>query len=185
MAAQRPLAGAVLTSFRTTEDQTLELWVTNSGNRSIDLHLHVEVAAFTGEKIVDTLLTVAAPAYGSRRVWSSPAAEHQPGPNRYAWVSDLLGNTDANRVFFTPLKDLRLPGSRLATRVTALHGGTADITLTSHGYSYLARLLAPAPGVTFSRNYLDLRDGDQARITVGNLPPDFDPERLLAAVYPH
>ena len=61
--------------------------------------------------------------------------------------------------------------------------GTAELTLTSLGYSYLARVHAPAPGVTFSRNYLDLRGGQEATIIVRGLPEGFDPAGLRAAAY--
>jgi hypothetical protein len=55
--------------------------------------------------------------------------------------------------------------------------------VASYGYTYLARVPAPAAGVTFDVNYLDLRDGDRVRIQVSGLPDGFDPAALRAFGY--
>jgi beta-mannosidase len=174
---------AVLTSFVRTDGGMLELWVTNSGRVAESLDLRVEVATFAGARIVDEQVAVVAPAATSRCVWSAAAADYGPGPDRYAWVSEALGRTEPNRLFFAPLKDLPLAVGRVELHAGPNIASTAELTLTSRGYSYLARVYAPAPGATFSRNYLDLRDGQEATITVRGLPQGFDPVLLRAAAY--
>lgn len=124
-----------------------------------------------------------APPATSRCVWSAAASEYEPGPDRYAWVSEASARTEPNRLFFAPLKDLPLAAGRIELRAGPSINGSAELTLTSRGYSYLARVYAPAAGVTFSRNYLDLRDGQEARITVRGLPDGYDPADLRASVY--
>ncbi|REF00780.1 beta-mannosidase [Thermomonospora umbrina] len=173
----------VLTSFVRTEDGGLELWVTNSGVRDVSLDLRVEVATFTGRRVVDERVSVVARAYDSRSVWSVASDVYEPGPDRYAWVSEAIGTTEPNRLFFAPIKDLLVTGGTVELVAGPNEGGCADITLISHGYSYLARVLTPAPGITFDRNYLDLRDGDRAEITVRGLPDGFDPATLRVAAY--
>ncbi|MHA6761220.1 glycoside hydrolase family 2 protein [Streptacidiphilus sp. PAMC 29251] len=174
----------VLASFVRTDDGGIQLWVSNSGRTPVELRLRVEVAGFAGEQFVDEYLDLVAAPGSSRPVWSAPAAAFGPGPDRFAWVSDGAGRIEPNRLFFGPLKDLPLTLGEVETRIEpGAADGTAEVVLTSHGYSYLTRVLAPAPGVTFDRNYLDLRDGQQARILVGGLPKDFDPADLHIAGY--
>jgi beta-mannosidase len=171
----------VLASFRRTEDGGVELWVTNSGRHDVSLALDVDISAFTGGQVLHERVDVVTTAGDSRPVWSADASA--VGPDRYAWVSDTGGEVEPNRLFFAHVKDLPLTEGRVAADIQAGPDGTATVTLTAHGYAYLARVLAPAPGVTFSRNYLDLRDGQRVRIDVGGLPEGFDPSTLRVATY--
>jgi beta-mannosidase len=178
----------VLASFVRTDDGGLELWVSNSGRDPESLRLRVEVATFTGDQVLDVNVDVVAAPGTSVPVWSAPADAFAPGPDRFAWVSDTAGLIEPNRLFFAALKELPILGTGEVTvdvepGVEVDGHGTAEITLTSRGYNYLTRVLSPAPGVTFSRNYLDLRDGQQVRSQVGGLPKDFDPTTLRVAGY--
>ncbi|MFC8823828.1 hypothetical protein ACFT9I_00505 [Streptomyces sp. NPDC057137] len=175
----------VLTSFVRHDDGRLELWVTNSGRTAVSLDLRVEVAAFADGRILDERVRVVADPGSSRPVWSAAPETYEPGPDRFAWVGEASGRTEPNRLFFAALKELPLQDSRTELRTGPVEDGSAELTLTAHGYAYLARVLAPAPGVTFSRNYLDLRDGESARITVRGLPDGFDPAELRHAAYRH
>ncbi|GAA2118435.1 beta-mannosidase [Actinomadura napierensis] len=175
--------GRVLASFVRAGDGRLELWVTNSGRTDTSLDLRVEVSTFTGKSVVDERVTAVARAGESRPVWSAGPDVYQPGPDRYAWVSEAHSLIEPNRLFFAPLKDLPVAEGTVELTTGPNTGGTAELTLTGRGYCYLARVLTPVPGVTFSRNYLDLRDGDEARITAEGLPDGFDPATLRAAVY--
>ncbi len=74
----------------------------------------------------------------------------------------------ANRLFFAQLKDLRLGEGC----VEAERAGDGLVRLRSTGYSYFCRLVADRPGVKFSQNYVDLRDGDVVDIRVTGLPSD-------------
>ena len=173
----------VLASFLRTADDGLELWVTNSGRHDVRLGLRVEVATFTGERILDEHLTVVAAAGDSRVVWSATADVMELAPDRYAWVSDAAGVVEPNRLFFAPIKDLSLGTSRIEVSAKTNRRGGAELTLTSHGYSYLTRIVAPARGVTFSQNYMDLRDGQSVRVQVAGLPDGFDVSTLRIATY--
>ncbi|MER5699744.1 beta-mannosidase [Streptomyces mirabilis] len=173
----------VLASFVRTEDDDLEVWVTNSGREKASLSLRVDVATFTGQSILIDHVDVISQPGTSHRVWRTSARNYQPGLDRYAWVSETDGALEPNRLFFAPLKDLPLNDSRLDLEVRPDGEGRAEVTLTSHGYSYLARVLPPSTGIRFDRNYLDLRDGDQASILVEGLPTGFDLGQLKAATY--
>jgi beta-mannosidase len=39
------------------------------------------------------------------------------------------------------------------------------------------------PGVRYSDNYVDLRPGDEATITLDRLPADFDPATITVRAY--
>jgi beta-mannosidase len=169
----------VLASFTRAGD-SLQLWVTNSGPDAARLDLLVEVATFAGKSIVEERLTVEVAPYRSEPVWTGVVT---PGPDRFAWVSDAAGVVEPNRLFFAPLKDLQFGEGRVDARVITTGEGTASVELRSTGYSYLTRIVTPAPGVSFSANYLDLRDGDTALIEVTGLPTGFDPADLTASRY--
>ncbi|HEY3712112.1 MAG TPA: hypothetical protein VGL64_22235 [Amycolatopsis sp.] len=169
----------VLASFTRSGD-ALQLWITNSGPDAACLDLLVEVATFAGKSIVEERLTVEVAPYSSEPVWTGVVP---PGPDRFAWVSDAAGIVEPNRLFFAPLKDLQFGDGCVDAQVTATGDGTASVELRSTGYSYLARIATPAPGVSFSANYLDLRDGDTAQVEVTGLPAGFDPADLTVSRY--
>ncbi|MFD0584939.1 beta-mannosidase [Dactylosporangium darangshiense] len=173
----------VLASFTRPEGGGLQLWVTNSGRHDVNLDLRIEVTTFTGVPILDERLQATAAAGTSRPVWSADDRTFEPGPDRYAYVSDAADLIEPNRLFFAPLKELRLGSGWIDVHARPGPQDSAEVTLTSHGYNYLTRVLAPRPGVVFSRNYLDLRDGGQARIHVRGLPDGFDTADLHVAAY--
>jgi beta-mannosidase len=99
--------------------------------------------------------------------------------DQYAWVSSPGGDIEPNRSFFGFLKDLPLDGTVDAV-VTWTGESTAEVELTSHGYSYFAHVLSPHPGARFASNYVDLRDGDRHVVCVSGLQPGTD---LKVATY--
>jgi beta-mannosidase len=173
----------VVASFTRTADGTLELWVTNSGIAAAALTLRVEIATFEGKQIIDEQVDVEVAGHASEPVWSAAPATFEAGPDRFAWVSESAGKIEPNRLFFSPIKDLELGTGHVEAEVTAGPDGTAVVELLSRGYSYLARVTAPVPGVTFSANYLDLRDGARKRIEVSGLPSGFDLDQLTIDTY--
>jgi hypothetical protein len=54
------------------------------------------------------------------------------------------------------------------------------VRVRATGFNYFVRIRTPAPQVRFSDNYLDLRDGDIAEITVLGLPEDVRDDQLRA-----
>ena len=177
----------VLASFAWSADDGLTLWLTNDLRTGVHVRLRAQVTTFARETVLDEEVTAVAAAGSSAPVWSAPAERVGAGPDRYAWVAPVgdngAGPVGANRLFFAPLKRLRLPPSRVTTRVLSSTAGHAELELTASGYVYMGRVAAPGPGVTFSANHLDLRDGDRVRISVSGLPPDFDPSLLRATTY--
>jgi beta-mannosidase len=167
----------VLASFR-VDSGTLELWVTNSGASAVQLDLSVEVAAFSGSSSTRDQVAVTSAAGSSQVVWRGPV----PDAQSFAWVSASDGAIAPNRAFFAPLKTLPLTGTveGVATRTGAT---TATVELTSHGYSYLARVHTPWPQVHVEPNYLDLRDGDRVQVSVTDLPEDADLDLLSFASF--
>ena len=176
----------VLASFTWSPADGLTLWFTNDLRTDAAVRLRVRVATFAGATVLEEEVAAAAPPGGSAPVWTAPPERVAAGPDRYAWVEPADGSGGsygANRLFFAPVKRLELGPARLEWKVVKAAEGRAELALASHGYTYLARVAAPAPGVTFSANYLDLRDGDTARIQVSGLPGGFDPAGLEVAGY--
>jgi beta-mannosidase len=156
------------------------LWVTNSGAATVDLTLSVQVASFDGTVAHEEQLQVQSAGGSSVPVWITPV---RPSAGQFVWVSDAAGVIAPNRRFFARLKDLPLDQAAVQATVRPTGSSTASVELVSEGYSYSTHVLAPAPNVTFSSNYLDLRTGDRVTIDVAGLPEGFNPASLEVRTY--
>lgn len=171
----------VLASFAPTADGGLELWLSNSTAAPVTRTLRVEVLEFNGGIVLDQTVTGTVAAGESALLWSAAAAEVAASGERFAWVSGE--GIRSNRWFFTEIKDVAFGPSELVVQREDVAPGTARITVTSRGYSYLVRVLSPAGFVRFSDNYLDLRDGESTTIEVTNLPTGVTAADLDVAGY--
>jgi beta-mannosidase len=61
--------------------------------------------------------------------------------------------------------------------------GEVSVTIAAQGHAYLVHILSPVPGVRFSDNYFDLRDGETTTITVVGLPDGFPVQELEVRGY--
>ncbi|MYT73489.1 MULTISPECIES: glycoside hydrolase family 2 protein [unclassified Streptomyces] len=173
----------VLASFVRDESGGLDLWITSSGVRPVRSVLAVEVLRLDGSVILAEHVTVDVPAGTSRKVWSAPADRIGSGPDRVAWVSSTDGAVPGNRLLFGRIKDIDWPASTLETTYEATGQSSGVLKLTSRGYSFQARVTCDDPGARFSENYLDLRDGDTAHITVTGLSAPTDTATFTARAY--
>jgi beta-mannosidase len=170
----------LLASFR-LDGERLELWVSNAG-RDATVELDVSVRTFAGDAKVAAHVSDAIATGESKVVWS---ADGVAARDRYAWVQ---GNgVPANRLLFAEIKDVPFGASNLTWTAESTGESTATLTLASEGYTFLAHVLAPAPGVRFSDNYVDIPDGGQVRIDVTGLPSGFDASSFAVNRYagPH
>ncbi|HYI52543.1 MAG TPA: glycoside hydrolase family 2 protein, partial [Microlunatus sp.] len=167
----RRVFAPVLASFLVDGD-ALEVWVSNSGRTPVSGRLVITLAGFETRVDLREELTVELAPGESRVVWRRAGLPLTA--DRYAWVESPDDLVPANRLFFAEIKDL--PFGPSTVRVAVEHTGpsTALVRLTAEGYAYFVHLLTPVPGVRFSDNHLDLRDGDSVVIEVTGLPVDFD-----------
>jgi len=171
----------VLASFSPTAEGGLELWLSNSTAIEVTRTLRVEVLEFAGGTVLDTTVTGTVLAGESALLWSGTADEVAASSGRFAWVSGE--GVRSNRWFFTEIKDVTFGPSELVVEREDVAPGSARITVTSRGFSYLVRVLSPAGFVRFSDNYLDLRDGESVVIEVDNLPVGVTAADLEVAGY--
>lgn len=169
----------VVATFRADADR-LELWVTNSSTADAELQLRVVLASLDGRTRPAAEIETVAKAHDSRPVWTAPV----PLPDLVPWAADAQGAIEPNRLFLAPLKELN-PAGRVEGLARRLGGRTVEVTLRSTGYSYLARVMAPLPGITFDRNYVDLLDGQTAVVRLEGVPDDLDLSTLRVASYGH
>ncbi len=170
----RRVYSPTLASFRDGDDDTLELWVTHNGLEPVATRCVVTVETFAGDVTRRDELDVEVSPGGSQMVWSIPRVGVGDPTTHLLRVTTDDGAFPANRLFLAEVKDLQFGAARLDWTVEPTGVGTASITIASRGYSYLVRVLSPTPGVSFSDNYLDLRDGQSVRIEVSGLPEGFD-----------
>jgi beta-mannosidase len=174
----------VLASFREADDGGLELWISNSGRTSSEAEAIVMVGGFDGTPIRRDALNVQLEPGESRSVWSLATGDLTRDGGTYAWVESPNGAFPSNRHFFAEIKDLTFGKSELDVSVTANGAGDgAVVDVVSRGYSYFVHIPSPVPGLRFTDNYLDLRDGDRTQIEVSGLPPNFDLSRLKVCGY--
>lgn len=170
----------VLASFRHDGD-TLELWLSHSGRRHADVDAVVSIGSVRdGEARRESLAVTLAPGE-SRPVWTAELAD--AGPETYAWVESPSGAFPSNRYYFAEIKDIPFGDVELDVQATALDDGRAVLRIRSRGHAYFVHVETPEPGVRFSDNYLDLRDGDTVEVTVSGLPDGFDVKRLEVRGY--
>lgn len=172
----------VLASFRDSDDGGLELWISNSGRTPVEAEAVVLVGGFDGTTVRRDALNVQLGPGESRAVWTLPAAGFPRDGGTYAWVESPNAAFPSNRHFFAEIKDLTFGKSELDVSVRE-NGDGAVVDIESRGYSYFVHVPSPVPGLRFTDNYLDLRDGDQARIEVSGLPLNFDLSRLEVRGY--
>lgn len=174
----------VLASFRDADDGSggLELWISNSGRVPAEAEAIVMVGGFDGTTIRRDALNVELAPGSSRLVWTLATADFPRDGGTYAWVESPNGAFPSNRHFFAEIKDLTFGKSELDVSVSAAEDG-AMVDIVSRGYSYFVHLPSPVPGLRFTDNYLDLRDGDRARIEVSGLPSNFDLGQLKVVGY--
>ncbi|HEX3783262.1 MAG TPA: glycoside hydrolase family 2 protein [Pseudonocardiaceae bacterium] len=170
----------VLASFRRDGD-LLELWLSNSGRTEVSTTATVTIAGFDGIDHLRAEVTATVAPGESRAVWTGTGLELTP--DRYAWVDGADGVFPSNRLFFAEIKDIPFEEAKLAVVATRTGQGAAELTITATGFAYFVHALTPAPGTRFSRNYLDLRDGETATIAVTGLPADLDPTTIEIRVW--
>lgn len=171
----------VIASFRRADGDQLELWVANSTGHDVRTQAVVELGSFDGSWHRRVTVPVNVPAGAAAWVW-----EGEPGEatsERYAWVSSPDGAFPANRLFFDHLKNLPLPPPELSVEIASTSATSATVSITAAGFAYFVHVLSPAPGVTFSDNYVDLRAGERTMIDVRGLPADFEPQDLVVESY--
>ncbi len=166
----------LLASFRTDGDR-LELWLSNAG-RPVSAAVEFSVRGFDGREVLASSVTAELATAESRVVWSG---EGLAAADRYAWVQGP--GVPANRLFFAEVKDVPFGRSRLDATVVATGPTSATVALVSHGYTYQAQVLSPAPGVRLSENHVDVPDGQHVTIDVTGLPAGFDVADLVVRSY--
>ncbi|WP_394941811.1 glycoside hydrolase family 2 protein [Psychromicrobium sp. YIM B11713] len=174
----------VIASFRDDQNGTFELWITNSGPETVTTEAIVSLENFDGSVDSQQTISVTVHPGESSSVWSIDAATIPSTTNRYLRVESPDSAFPVNRKFLAEIKDLEFGPSTLETKIERTGPHSATIELTSRGYSYLARVLSPAPGARFDDNYVDLRDGEVIRIHLDGLNEDFDVSGLVVASYP-
>jgi beta-mannosidase len=165
----------LLASFRRADD-TLELWLSNSGRTEVTTTAAITIAGFDGIAHLHAKVSATVAPGESRAVWTGASLELLG--DRYAWVDSPDGVFPANRLFFAEIKDIPFGEHKLDVVATEAGPGKAALTITATGFAYFVHLLTPLPGIRFDTNYLDLRDGEAAEIAITGLPDDFDPMSL-------
>ncbi|MDR0594703.1 MAG: hypothetical protein LBG60_15940 [Bifidobacteriaceae bacterium] len=165
--AAKRVCAPVAVSFADRADGGLELWLVNNGPVALDrLAIDVELGRFDGSERRAWRVEGSAPVGGAAVVWMAPAADVPRDPDHYAWATSPDAAFPAARQYFAEIGQLRFGASSLT--VTPEPGA---LRIRSEGHSYQVRIAQPRPDVRLSDNCFDLRDGDQALVTVKGINP--------------
>ena len=176
--ARRAFAPTIA-SFCQGEDGELQLWICNSSAAAVSCEVEVTVGASRRYLIC-----------GGWRLRCRPDRPYSPGPYPAARTSrpriampgyavqtahsTLTGASSARSKMWNSVS------ARLSPRSFRASADRAVVRVRATGFNYFVRIRTPAPQVRFSDNYLDLRDGDIAEITVLGLTEEVGDNQLRA-----
>ncbi|MGQ7935782.1 beta-mannosidase [Paraburkholderia sp. D1E] len=154
----------VLGSFKTLDDGTVELWVTNDTRADVEFDATLTMMTFDGATLWQETMAGTVPATGSRAVWRSSLDRPGAAPDRVLTVRS--SKFADNRLFFAPIKTLPFAAMEPRMDVQAGDDGALSVTLTGIGYHHFVHLLAADAHATFSDNYFDLQPGETRTVRV-------------------
>ena len=177
-ALRRAFAPVVATFAETAAG--LELWISNSTPQPVTTTAAVTLTDADGATTRTFEVAVAIGAGESRRVW---ARSERLRTGSWAWVRCTDGTFPVNRVFGGEVRDLHHGTEPPAWQAERTSETSAVVTIRAKSLVYQARVTAGVPGVRYSDNYVDLRPGDEATITLDRLPSGFDPATITVRTY--
>lgn len=179
--ASRRAFATVLASFHEGPDGRLGLWVSNAGRTPASTDLQVEILALGGTPIVAESTSVTVEPNDSALAWEMPDDVAVDPARHVAWVSG--SEIVSNRYFFGPVKDLRLPATRLEVRRERTGPGSGLIRIRASDFATFVHLEAADHAFTVDDSYVDLRPGDEQVLTVSGLDPDLSLSALVVRGY--
>jgi len=176
----RRVFSPVLASFRSNDDRSVELWITNDMLSAISEHVTVRLETFDGTLVWQTSVPVNLPARQSRPIAAWTAERLGPANDRYLAVRSPSDTFPSNRHFFAPIKELRRPKSDPTMTITSIspHELHVELAGAPDAYALFVHLLVPHESTRFSDNYLDLAPGEVRVVTVTNPVVRLDPETV-------
>jgi beta-mannosidase len=177
--AQRAFAPTIA-SFCQGENGELQLWICNSSAAPVSCDAEVTIGRFSAIPDLVAAVATEVPPGRTTLAWSLPGGAYEAMPDRYAWVRSPSGAFDPNRCFFAEIKDVEFGRGQVESEVVRASADRAVVRVRATGFNHFVRIRTPAPQVRFSDNYLDLRDGDVAEITVLGLTENVGDDQLRA-----
>jgi len=177
--ARRAFAPTIA-SFCQGEDGELQLWICNSSAAPVSCDAEVTIGRFSAVPDFVAGVATKVPPGQTTLAWSIPSSAYEATPDRYAWVRSPNDAFGPNRCFFAEIKDVEFGRGQVESEVVRSSANRAAVRVRARGFKYFVRIRTPAPQVRFSDNYLDLRDGDIAEITVLGLTEDVRDDQLRA-----
>ncbi|MCE9650681.1 MAG: hypothetical protein K8R18_13760 [Parvibaculum sp.] len=159
----------VLASFKTLEDGSVELWITNDTLADIADTATIELGNFATGTVWTEDCAYRASANGSAPVWRASAARLRPAPDLYLRTRSSADLFPVNRNFFAPIKDLVRPANgKPDIAIVPVGPHELSVEIGTFSYLYFVHLLTPDGRTHFDENYFDLAAGERRRFSVFN-----------------
>lgn len=155
----------VLASFKSCDDGSVELWITNDMLHEVRDTAVVAVRGFTGEERFRAEVAVAVPPTSSHVVGRWGPEQLRGAPDCYLNLRAIGGRFAANRHFFRPLNELIRPPARLEWTYTRVSPEHTEVTVRTDVYASFVHLTC-ADSATFSDNYVDMEAGETRTLGV-------------------
>ena len=166
--AVRRAFAPVLASFRQTDDNALELWITNDTAASIQGEVHLALESLDGTPREHWSVTFSAPPSGHAVAWKGSPAGADDVVLR-AWTE--TGSFAPARHFFVPIRDLKLESAGPEVALLRLDERTIRVDLLASTYLAFVHLVSARPDLKYSDNYFDMASGEARSITItGSVP---------------
>ncbi|MCK9688856.1 glycoside hydrolase family 2 protein [Scleromatobacter humisilvae] len=154
----------VVASIKVLDDGGVELWLSNDTAKGIDVRIAIDLATLAGSACWHEDVVADIEPHASRPIWRADAARVAAAPDRVLMLRSP--RAPANRLLFTPFKDLPLPDATLRMTSERVDARTLEVAISSDAYACNVHLLAPHPATTFSDNHFDLRAGESRTLRV-------------------
>jgi|GEM_PF-3910409 len=175
----RRVYAPVLASFKTLDDGSIELWITNDTLQPLDESVRIQYGHFSTGVAWEATTPAKVPANSSQAIWRSDGARLTQEPDSYLTVHSTHSSFPANRHFFAAIKDLQRQAVAPRVKVSTVNAHELRVHVEAPAYVYFFHLLTGDANTTFSDNYFDLAMGESADIVVKNSVAGLTPEAII------
>jgi beta-mannosidase len=168
----------VLASFKSLDDGTIEVWITNDTLEDVSDTISIQLGTFTDGTIWEERHRVRVPANSSQVVWRGKAPQVVTQPDHYLAVRSSAERFPANRHFFVAVKDLQRSVVEPEITLSSHDQNTLLVHVHAPAYLYYCHVIVPDERTHFNDNYFDLAAGESCTVVVTNQTISLTPDMV-------
>lgn len=166
--AVRRAFAPVLASFRTEDDGSAELWITNDTLGAINANIQLSLETLGGRVLWRRALEVAVAGASHAVAWRGDGPR---GTDQVLRVWSTSGAFGSNRLLPGPIAHMALPAGAPSVTITRIAPAELKVDLAAAAYLPFVHLVSARPDLRFSDNYFDLTAGERHTVMVTAAAP--------------